>query len=182
MKTHFRKRKNPELNRLDPEEFRSAAKYPLSILLDDIRSLHNVGSVFRTADAFRVEKVYICGITACPPHKDIHKTALGATESVDWEYRKDALDLADELKREGFTLVAIEQADGATELQDFEPEPDKRYVIILGNEVKGVKQALVDRCGEALEIPQFGTKHSLNISVVAGVVIWDYVTKVPPLG
>ncbi len=179
MKTRFRKRKNPELARLDTEEFRNASKYPLRLLLDDVRSSHNVGSVFRTADAFRIEKIHLCGITARPPHKDIQKTALGATESVDWEYSPDVLDLADALIAQGYALIAIEQAENATELGDFIPEPGQKYVFVLGHEVKGVRQELIDRCQAVIEIPQFGTKHSLNISVATGIVVWDYVSRVP---
>ncbi len=182
LKTPFRKRKNAELGRLDAEAFRKAPKYPLRLLLDDVRSSHNVGSVFRTADAFRIEKIHLCGITARPPHKDIQKTALGATESVDWEYSPDVLDLADELVSQGYVLIAIEQAEHATELGDFKPESGQKYVFVLGHEVKGVRQELIDRCQGVIEIPQFGTKHSLNISVATGIVVWDYVTKVPGPG
>ncbi len=171
-----RKLKNTELDRLNVEEFREVEKTPLTLVLDNIRSLNNIGSVFRTADAFLVDKIYLCGITACPPHKDIHKTALGATESVAWEYRKETLPLIQELKTTHHCL-AVEQAVNATPLHKFTPEPGQRYVLVLGNEVKGVSQAVVDACQETLEIPQFGTKHSLNIAVSAGVVVWDLWSK-----
>ncbi len=172
----MRKLKNAELDRLKVEEFREADKSPLILVLDNIRSLHNIGSVFRTADAFRVEKIYLCGISATPPHKDIHKTALGATESVSWEYRKKTLPLIEELK-DRYSCLAVEQAEDATLLHHFSPEPGIRYVLVFGNEVKGVAQEVVSACHGVLEIPQFGTKHSLNIAVSAGVVVWDLWTK-----
>lgn len=172
----MRKLKNSELERLDINQFKEAKKTPLIVVLDNIRSLNNIGSVFRTADAFLIKKIYLCGITACPPHKDIHKTALGATESIDWEYRQDAIKLIEEL-RETHYCLAIEQTENAISLQDFEPEPQNSYVLVFGNEVKGVSQEVLDRCHQALEIPQFGTKHSLNIAVSAGVVIWDLWSK-----
>ncbi|NHF58314.1 RNA methyltransferase [Flavobacteriaceae bacterium TP-CH-4] len=173
----MRKLKNEELNRLDIEAFKRAKKTPLVLVLDDIRSLNNIGSVFRTADAFLVEKIYLCGITATPPHKDIHKTALGATESVAWEYRDNALDLLNELKSDGLLTFAVEQTENATLLNDFEVAASKKYAVVFGNEVKGVSQEVVDLCDGVLEIPQFGTKHSLNISVSAGIVIWDIWSK-----
>src|SRR5690606_1707809 len=148
-------------------------KTPLYIILDDIRSLNNIGSVFRTADAFLIEKIYLCGITATPPNKDIHKTALGATESVDWEYVKDINVLVKSLKSEGVKIISVEQAEKATMLHDFNPEEGEKYAVIFGNEVKGVSQEIVDASDHVVEIPQFGTKHSLNISVSAGIVIWD---------
>ncbi|WP_133643484.1 RNA methyltransferase [Zeaxanthinibacter enoshimensis] len=172
----MRKLKNSELQRLDPEEFKEAEKTPLVLVLDNIRSLNNIGSVFRTADAFLIEKVYLCGITARPPHKDIHKTALGATESVAWEYRENTADLVRELKAE-YQCMAVEQAENATFLNDFQVEKNRKYALVLGNEVKGVSQEVVNLCHGVLEIPQFGTKHSLNISVSAGVVVWDLWSK-----
>ena len=173
----MRKLKNSELDRLDIGQFKEAKKTPLIIVLDNIRSLNNIGSVFRSADAFLVEKIYLCGITACPPHKDIRKTALGATESVEWEYRKDATELIDEL-RSNHICIAIEQTESAISLKDFFPAADKSFVLVFGNEVKGVSQGVVDLCHQSVEIPQFGTKHSLNISVSAGVVNWDLWSKI----
>ncbi len=172
----MRKLLNSELERLSTEEFRTVKKTPLILVLDNVRSLNNIGSVFRTADAFLVEKIYLCGITATPPHKDIHKTALGATESVSWEYRKDTLGLIAELKEE-YHCLAVEQTENAVMLQHFEPQSGMKYVLVFGNEVKGVGQEVVDACHEVLEIPQFGTKHSLNIAVSAGVVVWDFWAK-----
>jgi len=174
----MRKLKNEELPRLDVEAFKQAEKTRLTIVLDNIRSLNNIGSVFRTADAFLVEKIYLCGITAVPPHKDIRKTALGATESVTWEHREATVPLVEELKSHGYTTLAIEQAEGARMLNDYRVEPQKKYVLIFGNEVKGVGQEVVNACDDVLEIPQFGTKHSLNISVSAGVVVWDFWYKI----
>ena len=173
----MRKLKNSELNRLEVEEFKKAVKTPFFIVLDDIRSLNNIGSVFRTADAFLIEKIYLCGITATPPNKDIHKTALGATESVDWEYVKDITILVEDLKSKGVKIISVEQAENATMLHDFVAEAGEKYAIIFGNEVKGVSQEIVDASDYVVEIPQFGTKHSLNISVSAGIVIWDLFSK-----
>ena len=173
----MRKLKNEELIRKSVAEFIASEKTPLSLILDDIRSLNNIGSVFRTADAFLIKKIYLCGITACPPHKDIHKTALGATENVQWEYAESSLKVVKELMDQGCSVWAIEQTEGATLLQDFKPEKDRPHAFVLGNEVKGVGQEVVNSCNKALEIPQFGTKHSLNISVAAGMVIWDFYTK-----
>ncbi len=173
----MRKLSNEELNRLDVDAFRAANKTPLTIVLDNIRSLHNIGSVFRTADAFLIEKIYLCGITAVPPHKDITKTALGATESVAWEYREHAVELLKELQSIGHELWAVEQAEQATFLNEFEIDTSKKYVLVFGNEVKGVSQAAVDICDGVLEIPQLGTKHSLNVSVSVGVVVWDLWSK-----
>ncbi|WP_461534413.1 RNA methyltransferase [Sinomicrobium sp.] len=173
----MRKLKNSELGRLGVDEFKEAEKIPLILVLDNIRSLNNIGSVFRTADAFRVEKIYLCGITATPPHKDIRKTALGATESVAWEYTKDTLTLVRELQQAEVRVMAVEQVEGAVMLQDFTPESGVKYALVFGNEVKGVDQEVVSACDGALEIPQYGTKHSLNISVSAGVVVWDVFSK-----
>ncbi|MEL6303278.1 MAG: RNA methyltransferase [Bacteroidota bacterium] len=173
----MRKLENQELERLTIEGYKAAPKTPLILVLDNIRSLNNIGSVFRTADAFLVEKIYLCGITATPPHKDIRKTALGATESVDWTYGKDTLDVIHELKKNGVTVVSVEQAEGATLLQDFDPKDHERIALVFGNEVKGVDQTVVSASDVVLEIPQGGTKHSLNISVSAGVVVWDLWSK-----
>ncbi len=175
-----RKLKNSELNRKNVAQFKAALKTPLIIILNNIRSLNNIGSVFRTADAFLIEKIYLCGITATPPHRDIQKTALGATESVSWEYVRDTLALTQKLRQENIQLCAIEQAEDATKLQDFMPEKNKRYALIFGNEVKGVQQEVVSASNCILEIPQFGTKHSLNISVSVGVVVWDFYSKLNP--
>ena len=173
----MRKLKNAELNRKSINEFKASKKTKLIVILDSIRSLNNIGSVFRTADAFLIEKIYLCGITATPPHKDIHKTALGATESVDWEYREKTEDLVNELQKQKIKVFAIEQAENAKLLNDFEVEKDHRYAFIFGNEVKGVQQKVVDQCDGVIEIPQLGTKHSLNISVSVGVCLWDFISK-----
>ncbi|GAB5401586.1 MAG: RNA methyltransferase [Aureisphaera sp.] len=172
-----RKIKNSELERISVEEFQSQEKTPLILILDNIRSLNNIGSVFRTADAFLVQKIYLCGITAQPPHKDIQKTALGATESVLWEYRKSTLDLVLELQQQGVFVTSIEQAEDAVSLEQFELNSDTTYAIIFGNEVKGVQQEVVSKSDAVIEIPQYGTKHSLNISVSCGVVVWDLFKK-----
>ncbi len=174
----MRKLKNEELPRLDVDGFKKAEKTPIVIVLDNIRSLNNIGSVFRTADAFLIEKIYLCGITATPPHKDIRKTALGATESVTWEHRKSTLEIIEEYNSKGYETIAIEQAERATMLNELEVNTSKKYVLVFGNEVKGVDQAVVDICSKVVEIPQFGTKHSLNISVSAGVAIWDVWRKI----
>lgn len=173
-----RKLKNSELPRLSEQAFKKAKKTPLIIVLDNIRSLNNIGSVFRTADAFLVEKIYLCGITAQPPHKDIHKTALGATETVDWEYVETTLELVEKLKLENITVLSVEQAENAVMLDDFNPMKNQKYAVVFGNEVKGVDQKVVNASDAVLEIPQFGTKHSLNISVSAGVVVWDLFSKI----
>ncbi len=177
----MRKLKNSELNRLSVEEFKQSNKTPLIIILDNIRSLNNIGSVFRTSDAFLIEKIYLCGITAKPPHKDIHKTALGSTDTVDWEYIEDTLTLVKKLKVEGVKVISLEQAENATMLDSFIPESNTKYAIVFGNEVKGVSQDVVNASDTVIEIPQFGTKHSLNISVSAGVVIWDLFCKLESL-
>lgn len=169
----MRKLKNEELPRLDVEAFKDAEKTPIIIVLDNIRSLNNIGSVFRTADAFLLEKIYLCGITATPPHKDIRKTALGASESVAWEHRDSTIDLIKEFNTQGYETIAIEQAENATMLNNLKVDSLKKYVLVFGNEVKGVDQEVVNNCANVVEIPQFGTKHSLNISVSAGVVVWD---------
>lgn len=166
-----------ELNRLSISDFKDAEKFPYCLILDDIRSLNNVGSVFRTADAFRAEKLYLCGITGQPPHRDITKTALGATESVVWEHMADVVVLVKQLQAEGWIVAAVEQAEGSTSLTDFAPEPNKQYAFVLGNEVTGVRDEIVQLADLVLEIPQFGTKHSLNIAVTAGIICWDFLQK-----
>jgi len=173
----MRKLANSELGRKNTEEFKEAGKTPLIIVLDDIRSLHNIGSVFRTADAFLIEKIYLCGITATPPNKEIHKTALGATDTVDWEYEKDVLQVIASLQEQDVKVLAIEQVQDAVLLHDFEPEAGVKYALVFGNEVKGVAQEAVSLCNGSIEIPQLGTKHSLNISVSAGIVVWDIFAK-----
>ena len=173
----MRKILNRELNRLTNEEFKETRKAPFVIVLDNIRSLNNIGSVFRTSDAFVVDEIHLCGITATPPHKDIHKTALGATESVDWKYFDDTKQSIEVLKEHGYKIFAIEQVESSIMLDDFKVIPNEKYALVFGNEVKGVDQDVVDICDGYIEIPQFGTKHSLNISVSAGVVIWDLFSK-----
>lgn len=173
----MRKLKNSELDRLSIDGFKAATKTPIIVVLDNIRSLNNIGSVFRTSDAFLIEKIYLCGITATPPNKDIHKTALGSTDTVDWEYTENTLDLIEKLKDENVKICSIEQAENATMLNDFSPEPNTTYALVFGNEVKGVAQNVVDASDVVIEIPQYGTKHSLNISVSCGVVFWDVFSK-----
>ena len=196
----MRKLRTIEMNRLSVEEFKEADKLPLIVVLDDVRSLHNVGSVFRSADAFRIEAVYLCGITATPPNAEIHKTALGGEDSVDWRYFERTEDAVEELHRQGVFVYSVEQVEGSTKLQELNTQhsnphhsssnnsshntsstpitqhstPNTRYAIIMGNEVKGVKQSVVDMSDGCLEIPQFGTKHSLNVSVTTGIVIWEF--------
>ncbi|HEY5592326.1 MAG TPA: RNA methyltransferase [Paludibacter sp.] len=169
----MKKLKITEMNRLTVEEFKEQTKTPLIIVLDNVRSLHNVGSVFRTADAFLVEAVYLCGITSTPPHAEIHKTALGAENTVNWKHFEDTHVALNELKTLGYTVFAIEQANGSTKLPDLKLDHTKKYAVILGNEVKGVQQTVVDACDGCIEIPQFGTKHSLNVSVTGGIIIWE---------
>jgi 23S rRNA (guanosine2251-2'-O)-methyltransferase len=172
-----RKLKNSELVIINSHEFKTSNKTPLIIILDNIRSLNNIGSVFRTADAFLIEKIYLCGITAKPPHKDIHKTALGATDSVKWEYVENTIELINRLKSEGVKVASIEQAEDSISLENYQTYPDSSYAIVFGNEVKGVSQEVVSMSDAVIEIPQFGTKHSLNISVSCGVVVWDLFLK-----
>ena len=167
-----------EMNRISVDEFKKSKKNPLVVVLDNVRSMYNVGSVFRTADAFRIEAIYLCGITSCPPHPEIHKTALGAEDAVDWYYHKEALETVKMLQQQGYEVLAIEQVEGSTMLQDFVAETDKKYAVVFGNEVKGVNQEVVDCCNGCLEIPQFGTKHSLNVSTTAGIVMWEMMKKV----
>lgn len=173
----MRKLKITELNRISAEEFREIEKMPLTVVLDHVRSLHNVGSVFRSSDAFRVESIYLCGITATPPQAEIHKTALGAEDTVAWKYFRNTEDAVAELKENNVEVLAVEQVEGSTMLQDFRPQKGKKYAIVLGNEVKGVQQEVIDMCDGCIEIPQFGTKHSLNVSVTAGIVIWEFARK-----
>jgi len=175
-----RKLANSELNRITAEGFKEATKTPLIVILDNVRSLNNIGSVFRTADAFRIEKIYLCGITATPPHKDIQKTALGATDSVAWEYAANTMVVVQKLQNANVIVAAIEQAEQSVSLQDLNIEPTRTYAVIFGNEVKGVAQEVVSSSDVVVEIPQYGTKHSLNISVSAGVVLWDIFTKMNP--
>jgi len=183
-----------EMHRLSVDEFRKAEKMPLIVVLDDVRSLYNVGSVFRTSDAFRVEAIYLCGITATPDEvrsadgtllrdctlkasQEIHKTALGAEDSVAWRYFKTADEAVEQLHNDGYEVLAVEQCHGSTMLDDFTPEDKKKYAVVLGNEVKGVHQEVIDKCDGCLEIPQYGTKHSLNVSVTAGIIIWHFASK-----
>ncbi|WP_299254869.1 RNA methyltransferase [uncultured Lacinutrix sp.] len=173
----MRKLKNSELDRLSVNDFKEANKTPIIIVLDNIRSLNNIGSVFRTSDAFLIEKIYLCGITATPPHKDIHKTALGSTDTVDWEYAEKTSSVIEKLKTDNVQICAIEQAENATMLNDFKVEANTTYALVFGNEVKGVAQDVVSSSDTVIEIPQFGTKHSLNISVSCGVVVWDLFSK-----
>ena len=173
----MRKLKNSELGRITVDEFKQTEKTPIIVVLDNIRSLNNVGSVFRTSDAFLIEKIYLCGITATPPNKEIHKTALGATESVAWEYVENTIELVEKLKQDNVKVLAIEQAENSTKLNKFTPEENQKYAVVMGNEVKGVQQEVVSAADFCIEIPQLGTKHSLNISVSCGVVLWDLFNK-----
>lgn len=170
---HMRKLRTIEMQRLTVDEFHEARKLPLTVVLDDVRSLHNVGAVFRSGDAFRIEAVCLCGITATPPHPEIHKTALGGEDSVEWRYYSTAAEAVDALHNEGVTVYSIEQVEGSTKLQHLSLDTSRRYAVVLGNEVKGVHQEVVDMSDGCLEIPQFGTKHSLNVSVTAGIVMWE---------
>lgn len=173
----MRKLKNIELKRKNIQEFKYAEKTRLIIILDNVRSLNNIGSVFRTCDAFLIEKIYLCGITASPPHKDIHKTALGSTESVDWEYFKNISELLIELKKDNVHIWSVEQADKSKKLTNFNIDKDPKHALIFGNEVKGVSEEAINLSNEVIEIPQFGTKHSLNISVCSGILIWEFYKK-----
>lgn len=163
-----------ELNRMALADYREADKIPFVVVLDNVRSLHNVGSVFRTSDAYRVERILLCGVTATPPSAEIHKTALGAEDSVAWQYFKDTRDAVNQLHKEGYIVYSIEQVQGSTALQELHLDKAKKYAVILGNEVKGVQQEVVDMSDGCLELPQYGTKHSLNVSVTAGIVIWEF--------
>ena len=169
-----RKLNTEEIIRLTPEEFKETPKIPLIVILDNVRSLHNVGSVFRTSDAYCVKKVILCGITATPPNAEIHKSALGAEFSVDWGYFQETTEAVLSLTKKGYNVLAVEQAENSVNIDDFQPLNEEKYAIVLGNEVKGVQQAVIDLCDNCLELPQFGTKHSLNVSVTAGIVIWEF--------
>jgi tRNA G18 (ribose-2'-O)-methylase SpoU len=173
----MKKRSMSELNRISPEEFKASEKMPVILLLDDVRSAYNVGSIFRTADAFRVEAIFICGISARPPHKDISKTALGATESVNWQYFEQAGDAISKLKAEGYKIYAVEQAEGSISLGDFHPVKDEKSAFIFGHEVFGVKDEIMNTVDSCIEIPQFGTKHSFNVAISAGIVLWEVTKK-----
>jgi len=173
----MRKLRNPELNRLTPEAYKQAAKLPLVVILDNIRSCNNIGSVFRTSDALLIEKVYLCGITATPPNAEIHKTALDAEKSVEWEYFEKTEDAVIELQNKGYKVYAIEQVENSISLPDFFPAVGEKVAVVFGNEVKGVQQKVVNICDGSIEIPQFGTKHSFNVSVSAGIVLWEIFKK-----
>lgn len=173
-----RKLKNSELDRKSIEDFKEASKIPISIILDNVRSANNIGSVFRTADAFLLKKIYLCGVCAIPPDKNIRKTALGATESVEWEYFEDTLEAVQQLKKRGIKILSIEQAEDSIMLNDFKIQPDEEYALVFGNEIKGVQQTVINQSDTVIEIPQLGTKHSLNIAVSAGVVCWDLFSKI----
>ena len=174
----MRKLENSELERKSIDDFKKADKTPIIIVLDDIRSLNNIGSVFRTSDAFLIEKIYLCGITASPPNKEIHKTALGATETVTWEHQKNVLNVIENFKKEDVLVYAIEQVENAVFLNNFQPKKNQKYALVFGNEVYGVSQEAIKICDGCIEIPQLGTKHSLNISVSAGIVVWDLFQKI----
>lgn len=169
-----RKLKVEELNRISPEEFQEAEKTPLVVVLDNVRSQNNIGSVFRTSDAFRVEEIILCGITATPPNVEIHKTALGAEDTVKWSYYEDTISAVNRLKQEGYEVFSIEQTENSSSLDEFKATKDKKYAVVFGHEVHGVQQEVIDISAGCIEIPQFGTKHSLNVSVSAGIVIWDF--------
>lgn len=169
----MRKLLNEELDRLDIKAFKKSSKLPVVVVLDNIRSLNNIGSIFRTSDAFRLESIALCGITAIPPHREIHKTALGATESVSWKYYDETLDAIAELKEKDFRIIAVEQVVNSIMLENFKPDPSEKYALVLGHEMRGVQQEVVDASDICIEIPQYGTKHSLNIAVAAGIVIWE---------
>lgn len=173
----MRKLENAELNRLSVKEFKKVEKIPVVIVLDNIRSMHNTGSVFRSADAFRVQEIHLCGLTATPPHREIQKTALGATESVAWKYFENVVDVIRYLKTKDYLIVAIEQAEESVSLLDFIPDPSQKYAFVFGNEIEGVSQEVMDMVDICVEIPQFGTKHSFNVSVSAGIVLWEYFSK-----
>ena len=167
-----------QLNRVDVDTFKTQAKTPIVLVLDNVRSMHNVGSAFRTADAFSIEKIVLCGITGTPPHREIEKTALGATQSVQWEYQKSTLDAITSLKNEGFTILSIEQAKNSVSLECYQPKEDAKFALVFGNEVNGVEEEVIKASDHTLEIPQFGTKHSFNVSVTIGIVLWDFVNKI----
>ena len=174
----MRKLRTIEMNRLSVEQFKEADKLPLVVVLDDVRSMYNVGSVFRTGDAFRIEAVYLCGISATPPSTEIHKTALGAEDSVEWQYFPSAVEALEHLHSMGYEVYAVEQAEGSTKLHEFSPEQGKKYAVVMGNEVKGVHQEVIDKSDGCLEIPQFGTKHSMNVSVTTGIIIYSFARNI----
>jgi tRNA G18 (ribose-2'-O)-methylase SpoU len=175
----MRKLLNEELGRLSVDAFKEVQKIPFLVVLDNVRSLHNIGSIFRTTDAFRLEGIYLCGITATPPHREIHKTALGATESVHWEYREETMEVIRELKERDYRIFSIEQAEGAVSLDQIQLRGNQKYALVFGHEIRGVDQEVVDISDQCIEIPQYGTKHSLNVSVAAGIVIWELFRKFP---
>lgn len=177
----MRKLKNEELNRISSEEFRQKEKIPVLIVLDNVRSMNNAGSIFRTADAFLVKGIYLCGITSQPPHREIEKTALGATSTVAWKYFRNVSEAILELKRDGYLIISVEQTDHSIPLNKFSPSPGKKYALIFGHEMNGISQEAIQMSDLALEVPQYGTKHSLNIAVCAGIVIWDIYTKIQKL-
>ena len=174
----MRKLSNAELNRKSVTDFRAAPKSPFILVLDNVRSLNNVGSVFRTADAFIVEAIWLCGITATPPHREIHKTALGATESVAWRYFATAAEAVRELKEKGYVIISVEQAEGSVSLDNYIPEAGKKYALVFGHEIKGVSEEVVELSDACIEIPQYGTKHSFNVAVSAGIVLWELTGKI----
>ena len=173
----MRKLKTKELGRVGIDDFKKQEKLPLVVILDHVRSMHNIGSIFRTSDGFAIEKIYLCGITAQPPHREIEKTALGATQSIEWAYSADVCDAIKELKNDGYTIIAIEQAENSTMLNNYDPDNSKKYALIFGNEVNGVSDEAMKLIDTCIEIPQFGTKHSFNIVVSAGIVLWDFFAK-----
>jgi tRNA G18 (ribose-2'-O)-methylase SpoU len=173
----MRKLKTEELGRVGIDDFKKQEKLPLIVILDHVRSMHNIGSIFRTSDGFAIEKIYLCGITAQPPHREIEKTALGATQSIEWAYSADVCDAIKELKNDGYTIIAIEQAENSTMLNNYDPDNSKKYALIFGNEVNGVSDEAMQLIDTCIEIPQFGTKHSFNIVVSAGIVLWDFFAK-----
>jgi tRNA G18 (ribose-2'-O)-methylase SpoU len=173
----MRKLKLDELNRVSVDEFKEQEKLPVAIVLDNVRSMHNVGSIFRTSDGFAVERICLCGITSQPPHREIEKTALGATQSVTWTYHTDTVSAVDQLRQEGYTIIAVEQAENSTMLNEYQPLPDYKFALIFGNEVNGVADEVMAKIDTCIEIPQFGTKHSFNIVVSAGIVLWDFFAK-----
>lgn len=169
----MRKLKNSELNRISPDAFKQSVKTPIVVVLDNVRSMHNIGSVFRTCDALLIKKIFLCGITATPPHKDIHKTALGAQDSMDWSYWEETTEIVKSLKKEGYIIISVEQTEGSVKLPDFKIKNDQKYALVFGNEVKGVQQEVVNISDTIIEIPQYGTKHSFNISVSVGIILWE---------
>ena len=173
----MRKLANAELNRISADEFKKTSKTPIIVVLDNVRSLNNIGSIFRTADAFKLEAIYLCGICATPPHKEIHKTALGAEDTVHWEYFSETQTAVEKLRNEKYVLVAVEQTEKSIMLEDYPIDDQTKYALLFGNEVKGVQQEIINQCSESVEIPQFGTKHSFNVSVSAGIVLWEWYRK-----